>query len=397
MSNGTSDTTTVAEHGPVAALCAALEQLGLDGPLTVQHNRQGSALDGLALVPNAQKPRMVVPAGTHRAAASALRRYSSALGSKERIQRALAATAIGLWGARAPLASHRLTLSLGTQRGIIEHLGNVLGEPVNASLTVGTERANRKPVLQLFSAHGRPLAFAKVGTNDFTANLVDHEAHALGRLQQHNFQRLRTPQLLHHGSWNGHSFLLMEVLPATALGASRRINELRHQAQDELQRVFHGGTQLLGESSWLAVQYKQLGQVPEGHQGFERLHQGLDRLASRYGGQSVVLGATHGDWTAWNMAAHRGKLNVWDFERFATDVPSGFDTVHYALNTVPAPWTSDALAAALAGTGVPHAVGAAYLADLAGRYLLGGLQRPVQGIEDKALMLVETLEKILGD
>ncbi len=45
----------------------------------------------------------------------------------------------------------------------------------------------------------------------------------------------------------------------------------------------------------------------------------------------LPVGSWHGDWTPWNLApsADRGML-VWDWERFASGVPVGYDALHYS-------------------------------------------------------------------
>src|SRR5690606_19279441 len=64
---------------------------------------------------------------------------------------------------------------------------------------------------------------------------------------------------------------------------------------------------------------------------FERL---VAAAGQRYGDVELTLGAWHGDWTPWNMAWDGTQVLLWDFERFATGVPVGFDRVHYALQVV---------------------------------------------------------------
>ena len=54
-------------------------------------------------------------------------------------------------------------------------------------------------------------------------------------------------------------------------------------------------------------------------------------LESRPARRRLAFGAWHGDWTPWNMASTAGGLLVWDWERFATGVPVGFDALHYWL------------------------------------------------------------------
>jgi hypothetical protein len=59
----------------------------------------------------------------------------------------------------------------------------------------------------------------------------------------------------------------------------------------------------------------------------------VERIGAAYGGEEVDFGAWHGDWTPWNMAWHRGRVQLWDWERFDPDVPVGFDLLHYRLQT----------------------------------------------------------------
>ena len=111
--------------------------------------------------------------------------------------------------------------------------------------------------------------------------------------------------------------------------------------------------------------------------------QSLDALAARANGTTLAFGAWHGDWAPWNMANTGRGLMVWDWERFTTGVPYGFDALHYWLQTELRVGHRDPRTAAaacvehaprlLAPFGIdarPARVTATlYLADLATRYL----------------------------
>jgi len=44
---------------------------------------------------------------------------------------------------------------------------------------------------------------------------------------------------------------------------------------------------------------------------------------------AVEISAWHGDWSPWNMGwSSTGKLCIWDWERAAVGVPTGFDILH---------------------------------------------------------------------
>jgi hypothetical protein len=59
----------------------------------------------------------------------------------------------------------------------------------------------------------------------------------------------------------------------------------------------------------------------------------VDALVARDGDLALEFGDWHGDWVPWNMARHRGRLLVWDWENRAADVPVGFDLAHQAFQT----------------------------------------------------------------
>ena len=106
----------------------------------------------------------------------------------------------------------------------------------------------------------------------------------------------------------------------------------------------------------------------------------LDRLDPE---TVVPVAAWHGDLNPGNIAVVAGACPVWDWERFGTDVPPGFDLLHHDLHEAitmrgrtPRDAATDLLAAGavgLAPLGLTPAsadlVTCAYLLTLAERYL----------------------------
>src|SRR5205823_2021204 len=80
--------------------------------------------------------------------------------------------------------------------------------------------------------------------------------------------------------------------------------------------------------------------------GRSALLQSLDTIAATGLCTSLTFGAWHGDWSPWNMASTTGGLLVWDWERFGSGVPRGFDALHYWLQSEVGPQHRDPLAAA---------------------------------------------------
>jgi len=132
----------------------------------------------------------------------------------------------------------------------------------------------------------------------------------------------------------------------------------------------------------------------------------VDKVCDRFGATSVPFSCWHGDWTAWNMGRSRGKVLVWDWERFETGVPSGLDPLHYHVNAVTVRSGSSAAAfrrgLALAHGGVPkpgsesHLRSCLYLIAVTARYL--GLVDTARGadIAERATDALTALEQEAG-
>jgi hypothetical protein len=306
-------------------------------PATVQLSRAGGAVPpggtsrDLLFVPSAAKPRLLLPGASGAAAATALRRYSHALGPVERVSRALGAAVVRT-GVVHRLLRDRLRITQPADAGpdatIEAVLGELLGEPVVVSLGLGNRRANQKPVLQAIAADGRSLAFVKVGDNDVTRPLVQAEADALAHLAGLDLAGIEIPRVLHRASWRGLDLLVLSPLRTTA---RRRgpAGELPFAAFTRLATA--GGVE---ETSLEASRYWKTLDATAGQvtgEPAELLRQALDLVGERHGSDVLAFGAWHGDWTPWNMSWERSGLAVWDWERFATGVPLGFDALHYQL------------------------------------------------------------------
>ncbi|PZG22285.1 hypothetical protein C1I98_36740 [Spongiactinospora gelatinilytica] len=171
---------------------------------------------------------------------------------------------------------------------IEDHLGEVLGMPIRTVLHVRpARRANRKPILSAYGPDGLA-AYVKIGDTERTAKLVGDEARALRLVADLPLKVVTAPTVLHHGSWRGLAVLAVSPLPVPR----------RHPR----------GTRFAGHMVRATV--REIAELCPGE---------------RY--------AWHGDLTPWNMApAPDGRMLVWDWERFATGVPLGFDAVHFFLH-----------------------------------------------------------------
>ncbi|MFG1658050.1 hypothetical protein ACGFIY_16130 [Micromonospora chersina] len=288
--------------------------------------RRGGA--GWVVVPSASRPRLLVPAGSGRAAASAVRHSTEAVGRKARLVRQGLATAFRL-GLGPLVFRDRLVVTGG---GLDAYLAEVLGERTLVSLHIGPARANRKPVLQLLAPDGRALGYAKLGVDPLTRALVDAEAAALRRLADLPLGPVTVAGVRHHGDWHGHALLVQEALPVRLPRATPAAAEAAERAA----MVAVAGCLGVRRRSWagsdhaarLADAVDALGARPEAG----RLRAALKTVADL--DPTVAFGAWHGDWNGGNSAVLAdGRVLVWDWERFEADVPVGYDELHRAVQT----------------------------------------------------------------
>ncbi|MGN6793575.1 MAG: hypothetical protein ACTHJW_14415 [Streptosporangiaceae bacterium] len=279
----------------------------------------------MIVLPGLRHPRLLVPA-ERRAAAAAVRRY----GEPGSVRSALATRALSAAlssGLGSVMLRGRLTVRVPPGAQTIEsRLSEMLGRPVLVGVHLGAPRANRKPVLQLLTAAGETIGFAKVAINPLTASLVRAEHAALSRLRAARLRQLQAPRVLGFDRWNGLEILVLSPLPVW-----QRRTPLRPAA---LQRAMSEiiGVAGVRESTLTTSEYWQ--HLKARHEGagdgteHATLGSALAELASLAGGATLAFGSWHGDWTPWNMASTADGLLVWDWERFTTPAPTGLDALH---------------------------------------------------------------------
>lgn len=284
------------------------------------------------LLPDARRPRLLVPVG-RRPASAAVRRYGEGRGRLARWGAAGLSVA-GRLGIAQVLLRDRVQLRLPAGQvatGIEEHLREILGREVLVSMHLGPPRANRKPVLQLLSPAGETFAFVKVGVDPLTCQLVRAEGAALDAVGAAGLTTVIAPTALHRGEWRGLELLVQSALP---VWCRRRpvTPDLVLPAQREVAGIGRIAAGELTSSPYWARLTERIAALPSTPQA-EQLAAALPDLAATAAGVELALGSWHGDWTPWNTAAVGSTLMVWDWERFESGVPVGFDAVHLALQT----------------------------------------------------------------
>jgi hypothetical protein len=289
-----------------------------------------------ALLPSAADPRLAVPLRP-RAAAAAVARGQSAPGSTRAAARAWLMAVAFRTGTASLLLPGRRLVHDGGAAGLDRHLSDLLGRTVHLGIRVGPPRANRKPVLQVVDADGRLLAYAKLGTNPLTDRLVEAETATLGRLVATDLGELVVPTVLHAGRWQGHPLL---VLAPLAVGRARAADSPDGRARlvGAMTSVLRTGVQAgdlglcaLGELGWWQRTCAAVDALPD-TAAAARLAMVRDRLAES-GRRILPSGAWHGDWNPGNFSVRPGAVLVWDWERYETGVPAGFDALHLQLSS----------------------------------------------------------------
>lgn len=327
-------------------------------------------------LPSNRDPRLLLPVGNRHVAARALHLFATRSGIYSRLRTTTVSTAFGL-GAGALLPG-RMRLHTGVEHAMSE----ALGQELLLAVHLGPRRANRKPVLALLSPCGRAVGFGKLGIDGLTDDLVHAETTVLRRLATAELADITVPQVLHVGEWNGHPLLVQEALPVCAqTGIPSRGQVLWCAAQIA---NLAGITQLpLRTSPYLDRLHQRVAALESGSQA-AALSQALASLPE----VSLPFGSWHGDFTRWNVACTPRRSFVWDWERFAPDVPVGFDVLHFELtehvrHDAPggvlrwldgAPQLLDDARLARLGLAAQHArvVMLLYLVELATRYLHDG-------------------------
>ncbi len=189
-------------------------------------------------------------------------------------------------------------------------------------------------MLQVFDARGRSLAFVKIGGTEVTEALVRAEAASLQRLAEADLPaELEVPRLLHLGTWEGATVLAMTALDTSFLQRPRRQFDVPVSEMDRFHAAFAEEARPLVDSP-LWDQMVSAQQSLGTSEVRERLGEALERLRLAATDRPLPLGGWHGDWTPWNMSRRRGRLQLWDCERFETGVPRGLDRCHYGVNAV---------------------------------------------------------------
>ncbi len=286
-----------------------------------------SAGHTFGLLPGPDRPTLLLPIGPRRVTAQAVRGYKSSTTRTDRLR----GQALG-WAARTGvgyLFPWTVTVSgpPGTSN-LVSHIEEHLGVVLHVAIALGPPRANRKPVLQLMTGNGNPVAFVKVGINPLTSDRVLTEARALGQLKDLTTPGLSVPEIMDIPAWQNTNFLATEPLDTWTTG--RGDPDVRGRALRGLAAATAPLSTQLRDTQWwqgLRRRLQALAAAPEA----SRLGTAREVIELRIGNMHIPQGSTHGDWSPWNIAVHGSHVSAWDWERFMPHAPIGYDSLHYAV------------------------------------------------------------------
>ncbi len=289
-------------------------------------------LDFVAL-PSGENPRLLVPRSPRRCTASSLRNYNTGAPTRSQLRSHILsyATRLGL----GLLLPRRITIAEPESahvQSIHSYLARALGQKLALSVYIGFARAVQKPILQIMTLDGQTIAFAKVGVDTFTRELVRREASNLAALRATPAIRDATsiviPDVLHTGAWNGLEILVQQALPRGQGGrppASALVDAMLTIARSQ-------GTTVttLGESTYWKTVQSRVGVL--GDEPYAKI---LKRLTHELGliDCELTFGSWHGDFAPWNMTHDGSSMRVWDWEHLGHDVPLGFDALHLRIQS----------------------------------------------------------------
>ncbi len=281
-------------------------------------------------VPSAGRARLLVPVDRPEAAVM-LRRHG---GGARSGARALVAKAVRHGVAqRLPLPRVQLELPTAGADGLDRWLTRLLGAPVGVGVLLGPPRPNRKPVVQVFGTDGEVVAFVKVGADPVTGALVRREATNLGLLGKLDLTVVQLPEVLAVTRLGELEILVLSPLTSSQQAGRAAVTVPPLAAMAEVAASQGTTTEALsGSAFWVAARHGADSVLDASVR--RRLRRVMAEVDGRHGRTEVVMGSWHGDWAPWNMGLHRDRVQVWDWERFANDVPWGMDLVHFLAQRV---------------------------------------------------------------
>jgi hypothetical protein len=285
--------------------------------------------EAYAVIPNAARPRLLVPFSSPALAEPAMRRYDDGMSALDRAGRSVGsmfATSTLGWSRFPPLVVF-FDRDPRPDELLTQYLRAMFDRPdATLAISFGPPGPNRKPVVQVLALEGDALGFAKVGWNAPTRRLVANELATLRRWTRERPDGFRVPAPIDEGRWQEHLVTVAAALPATGR-RGRRTGLPPVEVTREIARSGGLGLSPLSSTPWWRSILRRGGSARDATGVVLRWMQDL------HGRRLMWHGSWHGDWTPRNMATIDGALHVWGWERFGDGVPLGLDPIHFEFQT----------------------------------------------------------------
>ncbi len=275
---------------------------------------------------------IILPLDNRHAAAEAIAQPSGDTSATDTAKRAAVRTALRL-GLLQPLLRTRFSVRVASQDPTVptlhEYLARAVGLPdVVLAVRFGPIRPNQKPIVRIMEGTGQTVAFAKVGWNDLTRELVDHEAGFLSGIDRSALREITVPEVLHHGDWNDHRVLVLR-----ALRLSESNGRTRPPTAAEYREIAALGgpiesLSLAGSPYWSDLAERVAYLPVKERETARSMHASIEKDARS---DLWDFGRWHGDLTPWNVNTTTKRLLVWDWERTRRPAPLGLDAIHFAM------------------------------------------------------------------
>lgn len=184
------------------------------------------------------------------------------------------------------------------------------------------QRDRGRVYVHLFNANTRPVGFAKLSFDEANDAALRNESRTLAELSAMNLRRCRVPSVLSAGRAQGHEYLIVEPVPATARPIADGPDNYPRQSVDEFAgqpRAMRGAE--LSRLSWWP---RFLARVDESCRPF------VDELMQLTAGGFSVRRA-HGDFGHANLLHADGTLWILDWEESCADAPAATDEISFRL------------------------------------------------------------------
>lgn len=277
-------------------------------------------------VPSVRRCHMLVPADNPASAAAAVDRPSAKDTRSQVVKRRAVSRVLGS-RSLAALAMPRTLQITPSTNSILDYLSDLVGEVVHSSVAIGSRRANRKPVLTVYTGDTE-IGYAKVGLSPLANELIDHEASVLHTLKQVPAAHYRSPQVIHHGKWGSSSVLLIEGLQPPR---QRPTHAIPIAAIAEIVGSSMSTAKPISSTRWFASIVEAGRQLDS--MGRPELTRAAGRYEEVFGSLAAPFGRWHGDLGPWNMAWDGSTASIWDWERSEPSVPAGIDVAHFTSHT----------------------------------------------------------------